>query len=160
MSDSVSVAKTREEYEAIAGLVREYVAWCRGRFGNEAWLIDEVLTHQALERELKDIAVEYGPPNGRSFLARSNGELSGCGAYRKLSEGICEMKRLYVPDRFRGRGLGRKICQALIAAAREDGYRLMRLDTANLMTEAIAMYESIGFRPCAPYKQYPERLMR
>ena len=69
------------------------------------------------------------------------------------------MKRLFVPDRFRGHGYGRKLCDALIRSAKDENFKLMRLDTGNLLAEAIAMYESIGFRRCAPYQQYPEKLM-
>ena len=46
-----------------------------------------------------------------------------------------------------------------VLAARDVGFRLMRLDTGNLLTEAIGMYKSIGFRVCAPYHQYPQALM-
>jgi hypothetical protein len=35
----------------------------------------------------------------------------------------------------------------------------MRLDTGNLMTEAIAMYRALGFRDCEPYNEYPPELM-
>ena len=69
------------------------------------------------------------------------------------------MKRLFVPDRFRGKGHGRKLCEALIRSAKDEKFKLMRLDTGNLLTEAIALYESFGFRRCAPYNDYPEKLM-
>ena len=95
----------------------------------------------------------------RRSLARRDGAVVGCGAYRRRSDEFCEMKRLFVPDRFRGLGLGRKLCDALIASAREEGFKLMRLDTAGPMSEAVALYEAIGFRRCAPYNEYPEHLM-
>ena len=69
------------------------------------------------------------------------------------------MKRVFVPERFRGAGLGRGLCSALIASAREDGFRSMKLDTGNLMREAIALYGSLGFGECAPYIDYPAQLM-
>lgn len=46
----------------------------------------------------------------------------------------------------------------LIDAAKADGYTKMRLDTADRLTEAIAMYASMGFGPISPYRQYPEQL--
>jgi GNAT superfamily N-acetyltransferase len=69
------------------------------------------------------------------------------------------MKRMYVGAQFHGHGTGRKLCEALIASAREDGFKLMRLDTGNLLKEAIAMYTSIGFRECPPHREYPSELM-
>ena len=80
-------------------------------------------------------------------------------AYRDMGNGACEMKRLFVPERCQGAGTGRQLCEALIAAAAADGYRLMRLDTGDRNSEAVAMYESLGFRSCAPFHDYPADLM-
>ena len=69
------------------------------------------------------------------------------------------MKRLYVSERFKGRGIGLRLAQALIDAARMDGFELMRLDTGNLLKEAITMYRNLGFRDCAPHVEYPQKLL-
>jgi GNAT superfamily N-acetyltransferase len=147
------------DYDAFSQLICEYVAWLRSRYEHDAWIVTEVLDKQALTRELAELPTIYGPPNGRAFVAVHGGEIRGCGAYRRLGEGSCEMKRVYVTARFRGTGLGRRLCDALIAAACEDGYRSMKLDTGSILTEAIGMYHSLGFRECAPYHEYPAKLM-
>jgi ribosomal protein S18 acetylase RimI-like enzyme len=159
MPVKVSLAINEADYAAFGVLVREYVEWCRARFAQDSWLINEALSHQALDHELETLQARYGPPSGRAFLARRGGEVVGCGAYRRRSDEFCEMKRLFVPDRFRGLGLGRKLSATLIAAAKEEGFKAMRLDTAAQMSEAVALYEAIGFKRCAPYNEYPERLM-
>lgn len=69
------------------------------------------------------------------------------------------MKRVYVPERFPGTDLGRRLCVALIAAACADGFTLMKLDTGNLLKEVLALYQSFGFTPRAAYHDYPEKLM-
>ncbi|OWK20662.1 hypothetical protein [Mesorhizobium amorphae] len=80
----------------------------------------------------------------------------GCIAYRDLSGTICEMKQPFVR---KGQGTGRRLCLALIDAARSNGYALMRLDTANLLIETIALCRSVGFRDCPAYNEYPDELL-
>ena len=159
MNELIHEASSEHDYSAFSQLIGEYVSWLRSRYVDNNWFITEVLDKQSLSSELENLSTMYGSVNGRAFLAVSDNEVRGCGAYRRLADGTCEMKRLFVPVRFQGAGLGRRICSALIASARADGFRLMRLDTGNLMKEAIAMYQSFGFEECSPYNEYPEKLM-
>jgi GNAT superfamily N-acetyltransferase len=159
MQAEILAASTPADYAAFGRLIGHYVDWCRRRYRHDAWFVDQALSHQALDGELMELEKVYGPPNGRTFLARSAGELCGCAAYHRLTDETCEMKRLFVSDRFQGQGVGRALGETVIRSATGDGFTLMRLDTAGLLTEAIALYESLGFRRCAPYKRYPDRLM-
>lgn len=152
-------AATPQDYREFAGLVREYAAWLNRQLANDAWFINAVLKYQSLDDELRNLSVIYGPPDGGMLLAKSGGQIAGGVAYRKLSDGICEMKRMFLRDGFRGKGLGRRLCEAIIAKARGNGYRLMRLDTSRRLTGAIAMYQTFGFKECEPYRAYPEDLL-
>jgi len=145
---------------AFAALVTQYVDWCRARYAqHHPRFVERVFGYQLLDVELAGLATAYTPPNGRVLLVRRGGAVCGGGAYRHRGDGVCEMKRVFVPDRFKGQGIGRTLCLALMDAARADGYTRMCLDTASLLTEAIALYHSLGFRECAPYIQYPPDLM-
>jgi GNAT superfamily N-acetyltransferase len=155
MSDAIVVARTASEYEAFGALIREYWDWLVARYADHPGLMDQIGSHQGLEDELRGVPKKYGPPEGKTLLAIRDGQISGGVAYRDLHDGSCEMKRLYVPDGFQGRGTGRLLCAALIAAASADGFSLMRLDTGYLNVEAMRMYESMGFRACPPYHEYP-----
>jgi GNAT superfamily N-acetyltransferase len=155
----IRTATTAEDFADFGRLIGGYVDWCRNRYRHDAWFVDQALSHQSLEDELTKLEKAYGPPNGRAFIARAEGEACGCGAYHRLTDTICEMKRLFVSAGFQGKGIGRRLGEAILGSARQEAFTLMRLDTANLLTEAIAMYESLGFRRCRPYKHYPERLM-
>ena len=159
MPESIYPANTPSDYKAFAVLVSEYVGWCRARYQHGAWFVEQVFGYQDLERELGELATTYGPPNGRTLLARCDDQICGGGAFRRLPDGTCEMKRLYVSGSFQGRGIGGRLADALINTARSDGFPLMRLDTGNLLTEAIDMYHKRGFRDCAPHRYYPQELL-
>ena len=68
------------------------------------------------------------------------------------------MKRLFVRSTANGRGLGRKLCEALMQAGVRDGFKTIRLDTTRDMVEAIGLYRAFGFKDVAPFVEYPERM--
>ena len=153
------MAETPEDFEAFGSVCRAYVEWCRERYADMPWFVEEVFGFQALDEELKGLAQKYGQPAGRTLLVMGSDGVMAGGAYRRLSDTACELKRLFVTDGARGLGLGRKLSDALIGAAIADGYSTIQLDTGNRLTEAIAMYESMGFKAIEPYQTYPERLV-
>ena len=65
------------------------------------------------------------------------------------------MKRLYVLQDFRRKGVGRALATAAIKNARRIGYKKMLLDTVPSMKEAIELYFSLGFRETEPYRYNP-----
>jgi ribosomal protein S18 acetylase RimI-like enzyme len=132
----------------------------RGLFHEYANSLGVDLCFQNFDRELSELPGDYAPPRGRLFLAyhfseNAEQQLAGCGALRSLSTEICEMKRLYVRPEFRGHGIGRALAEGLAAAAREIGYRAMRLDTLPAMREAQELYAAMGFHEIAPYTHNP-----
>ena len=119
------------------------------------------LSFQDFARELESLPAMYGPPKGRLIIARMPGEVAGCVAVRAASEPVtCEMKRLYVRDRFRGHGLGRILACEAITAGRELGYQRMVLDTLARMTAALALYADLGFTETSPYYVNPNADVR
>ena len=68
--------------------------------------------------------------------------------------GYAEVKRMYARPVHRGKGYGRQILAALVDHARDEGYSLVRLETGVDQVEAIGLYESAGFRRCAPFGPY------
>jgi ribosomal protein S18 acetylase RimI-like enzyme len=115
------------------------------------------LAFQGFAAELATLPGKYAAPAGELLLARDiQGEPLGCVGLRPMmSDGCCEMKRLYVSPRGRGLGLGRALIDAIIGEAVRIGYREMRLDTLPTMVEAIALYRKAGFMPIQPYYDTP-----
>lgn len=114
------------------------------------------LCFQNFDQELANLPGDYAPPSGRLLLVRYGEQLAGCVALRGLDDEVCEMKRLYLRPEFRGKGLGRKTVDAIVAEAKQIGYSRMKLDTLpGRMDDAIALYRLLGFTETEPYYQNP-----
>jgi putative acetyltransferase len=134
-----------EQIESVRALFLEY-----------AQSLGFSLCFQSFDKELEDLPGDYAPPRGRLFLLLQDSRPAGCVALHGLEEDICEMKRLYVRPEFRGHGFGRVLVERVIAAAREIGYRRMRLDTiASSMKDAVELYRRMGFNEIPAYRTNP-----
>jgi GNAT superfamily N-acetyltransferase len=82
------------------------------------------------------------------------------GGLRRVSDGVGEIKRIYVPKAVRGAGVGVRILDRLIEDARSFGYRELVLDTGPFMTSAHRLYEAAGFVDIPAYAdaEVPEAL--
>jgi putative acetyltransferase len=109
------------------------------------------LEYQGFTAELNTLPGAYQPPRGGLYLARIGGTAAGCVAFRPLADRVCEMKRLYVRPAHRSAGVGARLVEQAIEAARAIGYAEMYLDTLPSMTAAQRLYTSRGFREIPPY---------
>src|SRR5262249_13532107 len=138
---TIRVVASAEEMEPVRTLFRDYAA----SLGFD-------LCFQNFEQELAELPGQYAPPSGCLLLATADGEPAGCVALKKLADGVCEMKRLFVRSQYRGTGLGRTLAGRIIAEARRRGYSAIRLDTVpSVMGSAVALYRSVGFRDIPAY---------
>lgn len=87
---------------------------------------------------------------GNAWIARDDAGPCGIVAL-DLRRGVAEIKRLFVTERARGQGLGKRLAEHAITAAFRRGHERIRLDTFVGMTDAIRLYERLGFRAVEPY---------
>ncbi|VXB43732.1 GNAT family N-acetyltransferase [Massilia sp. 9I] len=81
------------------------------------------------------------------------GRAVGCAALVNRS-GYGEIKRVYVEEAGRGRGVARKLMEQLIMFARMSGLQVLKLETGIYQPEAIALYEGLGFTACQAFGEY------
>lgn len=116
------------------------------------------LSFQDFTTELSKLPGKYGPPSGILLLARhkDTNKAIGCIGLRSLdTDGVCEIKRLYVAPPGRGSGLGKALVKQVIEDAKRLGYRFMRLDTLGSMREAQRLYKRLGFIEIKAYYDTP-----
>jgi ribosomal protein S18 acetylase RimI-like enzyme len=138
------VANTARHYEDAKILFLEY-----------ANSLNFDLCFQNFDKEIADLKGEYTNNGGCILLCYENNIAAGCVGLRRLENNICEMKRLYLRNEFRGTGIGRKLAEKIIDKATEFGYEKMRLDTIDTMKEAISLYKKLGFIEIKPYRENP-----
>ena len=115
------------------------------------------LDFQHFDEELKIISTMYGPPDGHLIIVYVGDTAIACAAFRKIEEGICEVKRMYVKPLYRKEQIGDKLLAELISKATLNGYRLMRLDTLDSMIPAITLYKKHGFHEIDAYYFNPNK---
>lgn len=90
------------------------------------------------------------------FVVRREDTAAGCGGVQLFGDEFGELKRMYIRPAFRGLGLAKELLLHLEAYTRSRGVDLLRLETGIHQTEAIALYEKMGYRPIGPFGPYWE----
>ena len=136
---------TESDFSSAVQITKDYIHW-----------LNMDLSFQGIDKELLDFPSIYGPPNGLFLLAWHGEKLAGGVGLRIFEHKVCEIKRLFVYDQFKGRGVGRILCTVLVKEAKNMGYAKMRLDTLGRMKAAIRLYKSLGFEQIEPYRFNPD----
>jgi N-acetylglutamate synthase-like GNAT family acetyltransferase len=136
--------ETNEETIKTKDLIMEYIKW-----------IDQDLSFQDINDELGRFPNKYKEPLGAFIIAKENENVIGCVGLRNLDNKICEMKRLFVNDNYKGKGIGKNLVEKIIEEAKIKNYERMRLDTLSTMETALKIYYKNGFYKIEPYYNNP-----
>ena len=120
----------------LAGEVRQFVL---GVLEGEGFVYD-----QAKDSDLDDICGYYIDNGGMFYIGTINGVVVGTGAVRRINSKKCEIKRIYVKQKFRGRGFGEELFLKALEFARIH-YHVVTLKTDRTLIEAINLYQKHGF---------------
>jgi len=117
---------------------------------NEEWITQYFSIEAKDEEALIDPQSSILASGGRIFFAAIEDECVGCCALLRLSADEFEVAKMAVASKWQGSGIGRKLLQAVVEAARSAGARRLYLETNHILTPAIRLYESVGFKPVPP----------
>ena len=98
---------------------------------------------------------DLGPPGGAFLVGYREGAAVCGGGIKRLPDGACEIKRMYVVPAARGQGVARALLRALEDAARGLGYDIVRLDTGPRQPHAQGLYLSEGYREIPNFNGNP-----
>ncbi len=102
---------------------------------------------------------EYVPHNALThihdaFVLYDKALPVGCASFKRYEEGTAEVKRVFVREDYRGRGLSRRLMEAVEAQAKRQGYRRLILETGRPLVSAIALYTNMEYQVIPNYGPY------
>ena len=127
--------------------IREFAAGDAAAFRtlNEEWIVRFFALEPKDQETLGDPQGKILAYGGRIFMAICDGRPAGCVALLAMGTGEFEVAKMAVTPTKQGLGLGRRLLEHAIQAARASGARRLFLETNHVLTPAIALYERVGF---------------
>ncbi len=142
----------KEDLESVRELFFEFLTWAIEKskeLYNEDIDINKMVNNSMSEID-KGV---FSPPHGCLMLAKEREQVAGIACIKKIRDGVCEIKRIYVRPGYRGKKIGQKLLDQLIQSAKEIGYSKILLDSARFMKEAHSLYQSAGFKEVEIYSE-------
>ena len=146
--------KTLKEIEVCDQMFRDYMRWLI----KELYATHQLQITSLQEESLHDDFREEWPTmiegKGGIYLATLDGLPSGVCTLKPVSEEEVELKRFYVTPSARGNSIGRLLLDKALDAARQFGYKQVRLETFAFMKSAVKMYKNYGFEEVASFEGF------
>lgn len=78
----------------------------------------------------------------------------GSASFKEYDDECAEVKRVFVKEEYRNKGIANELMELLENAAREQGYRYLILESGAPLVAAMALYRKIGYKVIQNYGQY------
>ena len=127
---------------------------------NEEWIAQYFSIEAKDQEAFADPQSSILASGGRIFFASVEDQCVGCCALIRLGADEFEVAKMAVAPMWQGSGIGRKLLQTVVEAARSAGARRLYLETNHILTAAISLYHSIGFKPLPPSRIVPSPYAR
>jgi GNAT superfamily N-acetyltransferase len=141
----VEIVDTDPEHPDARFCIRSYFAELECRSGAP---FDPLVGSTAEPGELR-------PPRGELVVAYLRAEPVGCGALKRTGPDTIDIKRMWLAESARGLGLGRRLLHELEARATRAGANTVRLETSDLLHEAVSLYRSAGYEEVPAFNDEP-----
>lgn len=102
------------------------------------------------DRDLFELETFYFQRGGYFGVLEEHGEIIGTFGLAPESSEVCELRKMYLSDQHRGRGLGKLLLESALSQAQQLGFHELVLETASVLKEAIQLYQRYGFEPYQP----------
>lgn len=139
------------DMDDIARLCWAYRALLVDRSPHLPTFIDTYYAGGTYAAMIENLPLVHARPKGDIILATLDDTVVGCAMYYPIDATTTEIKRVFVAPQARGSGAGHALITDTLARAKADGYKRMVLDSIAPLTEALALYERMGFTPCEPF---------
>ncbi len=149
----------RAHEQQVQALEIEYFNWANTQLQAEFQITLDI--KKMIANDLDNLEM-YFPPTGGLFLAEHGQALTGMIFLTQLRQGVGQIRRMYVRDAYRRRGIARSLFETAIREARDIGYSDLLLDSPRSWTGAHALYHALGFEAVEMYPEteVPEHLRK
>lgn len=119
-------------------------------------MLDSYLNNLAGGEENRAEYIPYNQPDDiECVVLVYNGDSPiGCVGFKRYDNESAEVKRVFIKNGYRGKGISRRLMNFLEDKAKEKGYRSLILETGEPLIEAMGLYSSIGYNVIPNYGQY------
>jgi putative acetyltransferase len=139
--------------EEISSAKRVILTVAYGIFGWDGSLEDSIRYFEASGEydDMNNVQTSYSESGGLFLAVLDDDRVIGCGAIRKLNASTAELKRIWLLEKYHGRGIGVQLANLLLGFARERGYLRVLLQTSHQQVRAIGFYKKLGFAEIPSY---------